>query len=106
MLRDTTSRGLCVRVWPPHTSERRGGGGGCEQEGWQGGEGSASMPSSGHRDDPGPLHRFLAFLVINGPIAHPCFPQYTVQLCAPRVRHAQRGAPPLYRHAPNRVGEQ
>ena len=32
MLRDTTSRGLCVRVWPPHTSERRGGGGGCEQE--------------------------------------------------------------------------
>ena len=23
MLRDTTSRGLCVRVWPPHTSERR-----------------------------------------------------------------------------------
>ena len=39
MLRDTTSRDLCVRVWPPHTSERRGGGGGCEQEGWQGGEG-------------------------------------------------------------------
>ena len=36
MLRDTTSRGLYVRVWPPHTSERRGGGGGCEQEGWQG----------------------------------------------------------------------
>jgi len=36
VLRDTTSRGLCVRVWPPHTSERRGGGGGCEQEGWQG----------------------------------------------------------------------
>ena len=34
VLRDTTSRGLCVRVWPPHTSERRGGGGGCEQEGW------------------------------------------------------------------------
>ena len=29
-------RGLCVRVWPPHTSDRRGGGGGCEQEGWQG----------------------------------------------------------------------
>jgi hypothetical protein len=28
VLRDTTSRGLCVRVWPPHTSERRGGGGG------------------------------------------------------------------------------
>ena len=21
MLRDTTSRGLCVRVWPPHTSD-------------------------------------------------------------------------------------
>ena len=41
VLRDTTSRGLCVRVWPPHTSERRGGGGGCEQEGWQGGEGRA-----------------------------------------------------------------
>ena len=39
VLRDTTSRGLYVRVWPPHTSERRGGGGGCEQEGWQGGEG-------------------------------------------------------------------
>jgi len=36
VLRDTTSRGLCVRVWPPHTSERRGVGGGCEQEGWQG----------------------------------------------------------------------
>ena len=33
MLRDTTSRGLYVRFWPPHTSERRGGGGGCEQEG-------------------------------------------------------------------------
>ena len=33
VLRDTTSRGLYVRVWPPHTSERRGGGGGCEQEG-------------------------------------------------------------------------
>ena len=32
MLRDPTSRGLYVRVWPPHTSERRGGGGGCEQE--------------------------------------------------------------------------
>ena len=30
MLRDPTSRGLYVRVWPPHTSERRGGGGGCE----------------------------------------------------------------------------
>ena len=43
MLRDTTSRGLCVRVWPPHTSERRGGGGCCEQEGWQGGEGRARM---------------------------------------------------------------
>ena len=25
MLRDTTSRGLYVRFWPPHTSERRGG---------------------------------------------------------------------------------
>ena len=24
VLRDTTSRGLYVRVWPPHTSERRG----------------------------------------------------------------------------------
>ena len=35
VLRDTTSRSLYVRVWPPHTS--RGGGGGCEQEGWQGG---------------------------------------------------------------------
>jgi len=41
VLRDPTSRGLYVRVWPPHTSERRGGGGGCEQEGWQGGEGRA-----------------------------------------------------------------
>ena len=35
VLRDTTSRGLCVRVWPPHTSERRGGGRGCEQGGWR-----------------------------------------------------------------------
>ena len=26
MLRDTTSRGLCVRVWPPPTSEGGGGG--------------------------------------------------------------------------------
>ena len=42
VLRDTTSRGLYVRVWPPHTSDRRGGGGGCEQEGWQGGEGRAT----------------------------------------------------------------
>jgi len=25
VLRDTTSRGLCVRVWPPHTSERARG---------------------------------------------------------------------------------
>ena len=47
MLRDTTSRGLCVRVWPPHASERRGGGGGCEQEGWQGGEGRARMSGPG-----------------------------------------------------------
>ena len=36
MLRDTTSRGVCVRVRPPHTSERRGGGGGCEQLRWLG----------------------------------------------------------------------
>jgi hypothetical protein len=43
VLRDTTSRGLYVRFWPPHTSERRGGGGGCEQEGWQGGEGRARI---------------------------------------------------------------
>ena len=28
MLRDTTSRGLCVRVWPPHTSE-------CLYSGWR-----------------------------------------------------------------------
>jgi len=26
VLKDTTSRGLCVRVRPPHTIERRGGG--------------------------------------------------------------------------------
>ena len=39
VLRDTTSRGLYVRVWPPHTSERRGGGGGCEQGGWRRGPG-------------------------------------------------------------------
>ena len=32
VLRDPTSRGLYVRVWPPHTSERRGGGGGCHGE--------------------------------------------------------------------------
>ena len=37
----TTSRGLCVRVRPPHTIERRGRGGGCEQGGWRGGEGRA-----------------------------------------------------------------
>ena len=49
VLRDTTSRGLCVRVWPPHTSERRGGGGGCEQEGWQGGEGRARMSGQEER---------------------------------------------------------
>jgi len=36
VLKDTTSRGLCVRVGPPHTSEWRGGGGGCEQGGWRG----------------------------------------------------------------------
>ena len=35
-VKDTTSRGLFVRVRPPHTSERRGGGGGCEQGGWRG----------------------------------------------------------------------
>ena len=49
MLRDPTSRGLYVRVWPPHTSERRGGGGGCEQGGWRGGEGRARM--SGQEGD-------------------------------------------------------
>ena len=55
VLRDTTSRGLCVRVWPPHTSERRGGGGGCEQEGWQGGEGRARM--SGQEERQRHIHR-------------------------------------------------
>ena len=49
VLRDTTSLGLYVRVWPPHTSERRGGGGGCEQEGWQGGEGRARMSGQEER---------------------------------------------------------
>ena len=49
VLRDTTSRSLYVRVWPPHTSERRGGGGGCEQEGWQGGEGRARMSGQEER---------------------------------------------------------
>ena len=49
VLRDTTSRGLYVRVWPPHTSERRGGGGGCEQEGWQGGEVRARMSGQEER---------------------------------------------------------
>ena len=49
VLRDTTNRGLYVRVWPPHTSERRGGGGGCEQEGWQGGEGRARMSGQEER---------------------------------------------------------
>ena len=29
--RITTSRGLCGRVWPPHNTERRGGGGGCHR---------------------------------------------------------------------------
>jgi len=28
VLKNTTSNGLCVRVWPPHTIEWRGGGGG------------------------------------------------------------------------------
>ena len=36
VLRDTTSRGLCVRVWPPHTSERRRGGS-RSSVGWCGG---------------------------------------------------------------------
>ena len=49
VLRDTTSRALYVRVWAPHTSERRGGGGGCEQEGWQGGEGRARMSGQEER---------------------------------------------------------
>jgi len=41
VLEDTSSHGLYDRVWPPHTIERRGGGGGCEQGGWRGGEGRA-----------------------------------------------------------------
>ena len=49
VLRDTTSRGLYVRVRPPHTSERRGGGGGCEQGGWRGGEGRARMSGQEER---------------------------------------------------------
>ena len=42
VLKDTTSRGLRVRVRPPNTIERRGEGG-CEQlpGGWRGGEGRA-----------------------------------------------------------------
>ena len=36
VLKDTTSRGQCVRVWPPRTIERRGGG--CEHGGWRGEE--------------------------------------------------------------------
>ena len=43
--RDTTSRGLCARVRPPHTIARRGGGGGCEQGGWRGGEGAQGRRS-------------------------------------------------------------
>ena len=49
VLRDTTSRGLCVRVRPPHTSDRSGGGGGCEQGGWRGGEGRARMSEQEER---------------------------------------------------------
>ena len=45
MLKDTTSHGLCDRVWPPHTFEwpGRGGGRGCEQGGWRGGEGRGGV---------------------------------------------------------------
>ena len=60
VLRDTTSRGLYVRVWPPHTSERRGGGGGCEQEGWQGGEGRARM--SGQEERQRHIRRMLRLI--------------------------------------------
>ena len=49
VLRDTTSRGLFVRVRQPHTGERRGGGGGCEQGGWRGGEGRARMSGQEER---------------------------------------------------------
>ena len=64
MLRDTTSRGLYVRVWPPHTSERRGGGGGChgEQEGWQGGEGRARMSG---QEEPGLVNFFDQIYLVN-----------------------------------------
>jgi len=37
VLKDTTSRGLYVRIRLPHTIERRGGRGVCEQGGWRGG---------------------------------------------------------------------
>ena len=45
MLKGTTSHGLCDRVWPPHTFEwpGRGGGRGCEQGGWRGGEGRGGV---------------------------------------------------------------
>ena len=64
VLRDTTSRGLYVRVWPPHTSERRGGGGGCEQEGWQGGEGRARM--SGQEERQRHIRRCMLRLIREG----------------------------------------
>ena len=71
VLRDTTSRGLYVRVWPPHTSERRGGGGGCEQEGWQGGEGRAKMSHGGQEERQRHIRR-CQLSVRGGKISTPC----------------------------------
>ena len=62
MLKDTTSHGLCDRVRPPHTIERRGGGGSCEQGDWRGGEGSAKRNGQKERQRHIRLIRIAAVL--------------------------------------------
>ena len=70
VLKDTTSRGLRVRVRPPNTIERRGGGG-CEQlpGGWRGGEGRAREWTGGDTPHPSMLRliRIVGDLAAPGP---------------------------------------
>ena len=70
VLKDTTSRGLRVRVRPPNTIERRGEGG-CEQlpGGWRGGEGRASEWTGGDTPHPSMLRliRIVGDLAAPGP---------------------------------------